>query len=129
MNSVIQIVCVAAVVVLAACAVQIHAQPALYSSDFEDTNDLLSEWSNSSTDITPGTGPHPTDRFLGQFINDTVTLTLNDLPAHNNIAVSFDLYVIRTWDSGDNALRHASLLELCRTVEIGEGRAPMPRIP
>lgn len=89
---------IACTVVLATCAVQTHAQAALYSNNFQDTNDLLPEWSDTSTDTTSGTGPHQADRFLGQFVNDTATLTLTGLGAHDSIVVSFDLYVIGTWD-------------------------------
>jgi hypothetical protein len=74
------------------------AATAFYSNDFEDTTDPLSEWSASSADTTPGTTQHPADRFLGQFSNDTVVLTLTDLPSHESISTTFDLYVIRTWD-------------------------------
>lgn len=41
-------------------------------------------------------------RFLGDFVNKEVRLSLNSLPPHQEISVSFDLYVLRTWD-GNNA--------------------------
>ena len=43
----------------------------LYSNDFEGT--IGAEWSTTATDVTP-IGDR---RFLGQFGNDTVTLTLD----------------------------------------------------
>ncbi|MBR8828335.1 MAG: calcium-binding protein [Gomphosphaeria aponina SAG 52.96 = DSM 107014] len=70
----------------------------VYTNDFENISDPLSEWSNTLTDFTPGTEAHPVDRFLGQFGNDLVELNLDDLPYHNQIKVLFDLYVIRSWD-------------------------------
>jgi hypothetical protein len=57
-----------------------------------------SEWSNSSTDVTPSGGR----RFLGQFTNDTVRLTLDNLPAHTQAVLSFDLFILKTWDGNDN---------------------------
>ncbi len=69
---------------------------AVYSNDFQGA--VGSAWSNTSTDTTP-VGAR---RFLGQFRNDTVTLSLSGLPAHSAITVSFDLFVIRSWD-GDHA--------------------------
>jgi len=65
----------------------------IYSNDFETF--VGSEWSNTSTDITP------TDSraFLGQFAgDDAVSLSLNNLAGHNSVTVSFDLYVIQSWD-------------------------------
>ncbi|MCX5634134.1 MAG: PEP-CTERM sorting domain-containing protein [Phycisphaerae bacterium] len=65
----------------------------IYSNDFESV--VGSEWSNASTDITPADGR----RFLGQFANDDfVTLSLDNLPSHEFITVSFDLFVIQSWD-------------------------------
>ena len=71
---------------------------AVYFNDFETTPG--SEWSNTLTDTTP-TGNRG---FLGQFGNETVTLTLNNLPAHSDITVSFDLFVIRSWDGNDETI-------------------------
>lgn len=76
--------------------------PVVYFNDFEDANGSMTEWSTDTNDTTPGTPNHPPDRFLGQFYNDTVTLTLNNLPPHTEVSVSFDLYIIRTWDGLDN---------------------------
>jgi hypothetical protein len=65
----------------------------IYSNDFQSV--VGSEWSNTSTDITP-VGDR---RFLGQFANDdAVSLSLNNLSAHNSATISFDLYVIQSWD-------------------------------
>jgi hypothetical protein len=66
----------------------------VYANDFEDSADPLVEWSNPVTDTTPEGGR----RFLGQFGSDTVELTLTDLPPHSSVTVSFDLYIINTWD-------------------------------
>ena len=68
-----------------------------YVNDFEGA--AGAEWSHTTTDSTPW-GQR---RFLGQFCNDMVTLSLPDLPEHTELEVSFDLFVIRTWDgSGDD---------------------------
>ncbi|MGA2916458.1 MAG: PEP-CTERM sorting domain-containing protein [Sedimentisphaerales bacterium] len=65
----------------------------VYSNDFESV--VGSEWSNTSTDVTPADGR----RFLGQFAcDDAVSLSLNNLPVHQSVTVSFDLYVIQSWD-------------------------------
>lgn len=69
----------------------------VYRNDFEE--DIGPEWSSTLTDSTPAGGR----RFLGQFGNDTVTLSLNDLPPHSDITVTFELFVINSWDgSGTN---------------------------
>ena len=89
--------------ILIICTMFFSASPAsasvIYSNDFENASDPLTGWSsNSTTDTTPGTLSHTADRFLGQFSNSTTTLTLNNLPLHNQMTLSFDLYIIRTWD-------------------------------
>lgn len=66
----------------------------IYENDFEDGAGL--EWSDPSTEITPSG-----ERFLGQFASDAITLTLSNLPTHNQVRITFDLYLIRSWD-GNN---------------------------
>lgn len=57
------------------------------------------EWSSTSRSYTP-TGNNP---FLGQFCNDEVDLTYSDLQLHDQVTLSFDLYILRSWDgNGDN---------------------------
>lgn len=73
-------------------AIPPQADKVVYSNDFERTAGR--EWSLPITDTTP----KGNRRFLGQFANDAVTLTLTNLPAHQSVTVSFDLYIIRTWD-------------------------------
>ncbi|WP_433933317.1 VWD domain-containing protein [Sorangium cellulosum] len=67
----------------------------LYRSDFEGP--VGPEWSSSTTSVTPIGGR----RFLGEFNNETVTLRLAGLAPHARVKVSFDLYVIRSWDGED----------------------------
>lgn len=64
----------------------------VYENDFE--GEVGSEWSNTSLDFTP-IGAR---KFLGQFGNETVTLTLNSLPTHNSITLLLNLFIIRSWD-------------------------------
>ncbi|MCG8404173.1 MAG: thrombospondin type 3 repeat-containing protein [Phycisphaerales bacterium] len=76
-----------------------QADPAVivYENDFETVGDPLLEWTHSDTDVTP----LGNRRFLGQFLDDTVTLTLTSLPVHDEVTVSVDLFVIRSWDGND----------------------------
>src|SRR5262249_40203650 len=64
-----------------------------------------------------GSGPIPEDKtpvgdrpFLGQFGNQTVRLSLDDLPSHSHLRVAFDLFTIGSWDGNVNgefgALKH-----------------------
>ncbi len=69
-----------------------NAQSVVYSTDFE--GEIGPEWSSTDTDITP-TGQR---RFLGQFGNDRVTLQLSDLPSHTQVSLSFELFIIGSWD-------------------------------
>lgn len=80
---------------------QLYAQcesgSTIYSSDFE--SGVGSEWSSNKRDTTP-----VGDRnFLGQLGYETVILTLNDLPLHTQVTVSFDLFIINSWDGNHAA--------------------------
>ena len=74
----------------------------IYSNNFETS--AGSEWSKTNRSTTPIGGR----KFLGEFNNDTVSLTLNNPLLNNNtITVEFDLFIISdTWDGnngqGDN---------------------------
>lgn len=65
---------------------------AVYSYTFE--SGVGSEWSHSSRETTL-VGART---FLGRFGNDKVTLDLSNLPTHDQVEITFDLYVIETWD-------------------------------
>ena len=79
----------------------------VYSNDFEGGR--TAGWTTTSgpigIDHTPPGAAHAT-QFLGRndsdstagFTNETVGLTLNSLGAHTNVTLTFDLYVIRSWD-------------------------------
>ena len=79
----------------------IGAQPAaaatIYFDDFEG-GAPGTEWSDTSTDVTPNSG----DRFLGQFGAKedwtSVSLSLSDIGTHDSLSLSFDLYLAGSWD-------------------------------
>lgn len=54
----------------------------------------VTQWSTTRTDATPTGGR----RFQGRFGKETVGLMLNNLPPHNSVTVSFDLFIIQSWD-------------------------------
>ncbi len=70
----------------------------IYFNNFE--GHISPEWSHDVVDVTP-VGER---RFLGPFGNDTVALTLANLPAHSRVRLSFDLFVIRSWDGNGEVL-------------------------
>jgi hypothetical protein len=75
-------------------------QVLVYSNDFQGA--VGAEWSSTSTATTP-VGNR---QFLGQFATQTVSLSLGPgspvlpagLPAHDVLNVSFQVFVIRSWD-------------------------------
>lgn len=81
------------VLMLASCCVLISSpgMTQTYFNDFEGT--VGPEWSNTSTDIAPAGAR----TFLGQFGNETVSLSLTSVPACN-VVVSFELFIIHSWD-------------------------------
>ena len=66
-----------------------------YSNDFQNAAGI--GWSHTDLAISP-TGR----RFLGEFGNDAVILNLTDLGEHAQIRVTFELYIIRSWDGNIN---------------------------
>ncbi len=77
----------------------VHGQTVVYTNNFEGT--VGPEWSNRTTSLTP----NGARRFLGRFGSQTTTLTLSNLPAHTNLSVLFDLFIILTMDG--NAPGHS----------------------
>ena len=57
------------------------------------TNGAGNEWSNTSTTTSPSG-----EKFLGEFSNENLALNLSDLPVHTQAFVTFDLYLIKSWD-------------------------------
>ncbi len=76
----------------------------VYLNDFQTA--VGAGW--SSTDNTIAITQAPNDdferKFLGEFSNGTVSLSLTDLPAHVNTTVSFSLYLIRSWDGNETTV-------------------------
>ena len=84
----------------------------VYFNDFEAA--AGPEWSHARRSMVPS-GTYPGRGFLGDFgcadyqdadgpqaddcrAADVVTLSLAGLPAHDDITITFDLFLIRTWD-------------------------------
>ncbi|MFP2925333.1 hypothetical protein ACLESO_08965 [Pyxidicoccus sp. 3LG] len=55
------------------------------------------EWSQRRVSRTPKGGR----QFLGPFSQQEVTLSLDDLPDHDEVEVSLDLFVLKSWDGND----------------------------
>jgi hypothetical protein len=82
---------------LAGMAIGLPAQAIVaYQNDFQ--SGAGSEWSHTLTDSTPTGYWFGPRTFLGEFGNDTVSLTLSNLSPHDSILLDFDLYLIRSWD-------------------------------
>lgn len=64
----------------------------VYFTDFE--SGAGSEWLPNITTVTP----IGNRRFLGEFENATATLNLSGLPAHEEIIITFDLFILKSWD-------------------------------
>jgi hypothetical protein len=85
--------CVVLVAALAAGQTSLPAGAvAVYSADFEKV--VGPEWSARKTEVTPKGGR----RFLGQFCNESVALTVKGLPPHKYLRISFELFVLLSWD-------------------------------
>ncbi|MBU8896749.1 SBBP repeat-containing protein [Corallococcus sp. M34] len=63
----------------------------VYFSNFQ--NGVGQEWSSTAVSTTPQQGR----TFLGEFKSQAVYLSLQQLPAHASVTVSFDLLILRDW--------------------------------
>src|SRR5476651_574651 len=71
------------------CKTHVKSEVVVYSNDFE-TGDL-SNIKGGLLGTFNGSG------VLGQFSNGDFTLSLNNLPNHDLITISFDLYIHDNW--------------------------------
>jgi hypothetical protein len=71
----------------------------VYFNDFQGM--VGPEWSHTGVASAPNPDYAGTRLFLGEFGNDTVSLSLGALPEHGFVTVAFDLYVINSWDGND----------------------------
>lgn len=83
----------------------------VYFNDFQGVlgTDWGSEWSTTAASgIHTASAPNPdyadTRLFLGEYGNDTLTLSLGGLAPHTTATVSFSLYLIRSWDGNDTTV-------------------------
>lgn len=74
-------------------------------SDFED--EVPPEWQGCANDLSQT--PRGERGFLGEFGNQTVCLSLSDLPQHNRVLVTFDLFILRSWDG--NVISTTSVMD------------------
>ena len=65
----------------------------VYANDFEGA--VGGEWSVPQAVSTTPVGAR---RFLGEFGSTVATLQLANLPAHTHLSVSFDLFILKSWD-------------------------------
>ncbi len=88
-----------------------------YSENFEIRRSFP-EWSTKITDpewqnpIKPDSNEFPTRRYLGLFGNQMIKLTLGNLPLHDSVDVSFDMYVVATWDGNVNTANGPDLFRV-----------------
>lgn len=86
----------------------------VYSNTFETS--VGSEWSASMIDVTPNGGR----RFLGRFSVDSASLTLENLPPHVAVTVSFDLFTIFSWDGNEFTTFGPDIISL-----VADGATPV----
>lgn len=68
----------------------------VYANDFDGI--VGAEWTNNRISVAP-----KGQRFLGEFSNEATSLNLANLSGHDSVTVTFDLYIIRSWDGIDPA--------------------------
>lgn len=78
-------------VLLASCSRPL-SDGVVFEDDFSEGGQK--GWSQTQTEKTPAEG----NQFLGTLGGETVSLTLEDLPPHQWVTLSFDLYAIKSWN-------------------------------
>jgi len=78
----------------------------IYHQDFAK-DELGPEWTTTPlpgearAPLRVSTTPRGNRRFMGDFGSQAVHLGLRGLPAHHELAISFDLFILNTWDGND----------------------------
>lgn len=72
---------------------QVKSETVVYNNDFESGD--VKNISNGTIDVFNGT------HVLGRYNSDGFALTVSNLPKHDLVEISFDLYIHDTWD-GNN---------------------------
>ena len=72
----------------------------LYENGFQTA--AGSEWSQATRQNAPTPYSFGSRSFLGEFGNNTVSLNLSGLTPHDALLLTFDLYLIRTWDGSSS---------------------------
>lgn len=88
----------------------------VYESHFEriaagaewTTTALGGTWNNLEHGVTP----RGNRRFLGMLSNQEVRLALGKLPTHNALRISFELFVVGTWDGNGTPRNGPDLFDL-----------------
>ncbi len=83
----------AAALVAVAIAASAASADTVYFNDFE-AESAGNEWTSYALQSTPV----ESRTFLGKFGNENVGLHLENLPEHEALRLSFDLYIIGSWD-------------------------------
>lgn len=88
------------VILLGLLLTTVHGQSEAYYADFERADKLHQNWSivrrNVSVDRTR--------TFLGEFSNETVSLTIDRLPDHRFLRIRLDLLVLRNWAGSEHGV-------------------------
>lgn len=77
------------------CKSRVDSQVQVYQNDFENQN--LASIQNGTISQFNGSN------VLGNYNNQNFILTLNNLPAHDLVAVTFDLYIHDSWNGNQDA--------------------------
>ena len=86
------------------CNTHVSNQVIVYNNDFESgnlsniVNGVISQYNGSAV--------------LGQYNNGFFTLSVNNLPKHDLITISFDLYIHDTWDGDEPAPNGPDIWEM-----------------
>lgn len=76
------------------CKKDVKGETTIYSNDFEGSD--LKNIAGGSIDVYNGS------HVLGRYNNGSFHLSLSNLPKHNLITISFDLYIHDSWDGSQS---------------------------
>ena len=79
------------------------------------------EWSNTTISSAPNPDFGRNRLFLGEFGNESVRLSLSGLPAHTRLSLSFELFLIRSWDGNDTTVFNDALGPDSWSVSVSDG--------
>jgi len=103
----------------------------IYSNDFNGSEAGIATWGNNRLTTSPAMTGYTQETFLGEYGNEQLNFgfTAPDITAvdeaHNFVKVTFDLYILRSWDGNNQSLPGADYWRMHLLDSNGQTQTPL----